>query len=307
MNLFTLLVQRVLRYLGYLTSKVTRVASSMLTPPLATQVMVDTQISVTRHLVLFTTRYHSCQWYHRQIVLILLVMTGTANIFQNHLKLHMNFSYSRQLQQLLDQMFRLLLRYHNLSKVVLRLLVARLGSHHSQLIPARDQAVPHQGSVAFKVNYPCFHWYPGGYQADYSSCYKTWKSEGVITDCSHWYPCDYRDGYSSCYETWESAGVITNCYWYCFQVTTICSRSSTIRLPQSTTVGLQTAGTRVLFASGTSSYFDWTIVITGTKGTDTAGTDQGAYPQDTGDTNAVTGAETATGYLGFLDIGYHAG
>ena len=145
--------------------------------------------------------------------------------------------------------------------------------------------------MAFEVDYPCFHWYPGGYQAGYSSCYKTWKSEGVITDCSHWYPCDYRDGYSSCYETWESAGVI----------------SSTSKLPQSTTIGLQTAGTRVLFASVTSSYFRWTIVITDTKGTDTAGTDQGAYPQDTGDTHAVTGTETSARYLGFLYVGYHAG
>ena len=90
--------------------------------------------------------------------------------------------------------------------------------------------------MAFKVDYPCFHWYPGGYQAGYSSCYKTWKSEGVITGCSHCYPCDYQDGYSNCYETWESEGNITGCHSYCFQAITSCSSSSsTIWLPQGTT------------------------------------------------------------------------
>ena len=88
--------------------------------------------------------------------------------------------------------------------------------------------------MAFKVNYPSFHWYPGGYQADYSSCYQTWKSKGYITSDFHWYSCDYHAGYSGCYETWESRGGIACSYRDSCQVSTCSGTTGTTWLPQGT-------------------------------------------------------------------------
>ena len=144
--------------------------------------------------------------------------------------------------------------------------------------------------MAFKVSYPSFRWYPCGYQADYSSCYQTWKSKGDITSSFHWYSFDYHAGYSSCYETWESRGGIT------------CSYRDSCQA--STSSG--TAGTAWLLQGTTSVCYKQTIVITDTAGTNPSGTNQGAYPQDTGDTNTVTCTEAAARYLSFHYICYHA-